>query len=119
MHEVDRLVARPVHGVQAGVDDEPRGAEGLRVEHAETLGLGGVEAHLIGQALAVEAPALGVGDARHASAERPEGGHPGELHLDGDLEVMPGRRLVEGDRRELVELALRRLVGVDVVLALA
>ena len=117
MHEVDRLLARPAHRVEAGVDDEARGAEGLRLEHAEPLAIVGVEAHLVGEALGVEAPALDVRPAGHPRAERAERGQPLQLHLDRDLEVMAGRRLVERDRRELVELALGRLVGVDVVLA--
>ena len=77
-----------------------------------------VEAHLVGEPLAVEAPALDVGHAGHPA--RPACGRrqPGQLHLDGELEVVARRRLVEGDGRDLVQRPLLRLVGVDVVLAL-
>ena len=41
-----------------------------------------------------------------------------ELHLDPDLEMVPGRGLVEGDGGNLVEQPIVRLVGVQVVLGL-
>ena len=56
-----------------GVDDQAGRAPGLRVEHAEALPVVRVEAHLVGEALAVQPPALGVGDARQARAEAAEG----------------------------------------------
>ena len=119
MHEGHGLVARPAHRVQPRIDDETRGSEGLRLEHAHPLAVIGVEVHLIGEALGVEAPALDVGATGHPRAEDAKGGQALQLHLDADLEVVPGRRLVEGDRRDAVKLALFGLIGVDVVLPLA
>jgi hypothetical protein len=72
----------------------------------------------VGEPLRVEAPTLDVRRAGHAGAEDPERRQPLQLHLDADLEVMAGRRLVEGDRGDLVELSLLGLIGVDVVLRL-
>ena len=67
--EVDRALARPAQRVEPGVDDEPGRAPGLRVEHPEALGLVPEQAHLVGQPLAVQAPAL---DVRAADHPRPE-----------------------------------------------
>ena len=96
--EVDRALARPAQGVEPGVDDEPGRAPGLRVEHPEPLGLVAEEAHLVGQPLAVQAPALDVGAADAARAEPPERDEVRVLHLERDLEVVPGHGLVIGRR---------------------
>src|SRR5690606_33414902 len=47
----------------------------------------------------------------------PEGGQVGALGGDGELQVVPGDRLVEGDRRRLGPPPGRGVVEVDVVLA--
>ena len=60
--------------------------------------------HLVGQPLGVQPPALDVGRAGHLGAEGPEAAQILEVHLDRDLEVVAGRRLVEGDGRDLVQL---------------
>ena len=114
-HLAHALVARPAQVVDAGVDDEPCRAPGHRVQHAEALGLVAEEAHLVGEVLAVEAPALDVRAADHPRAQAPERRQVRVLHLEGDLEVMSGRALVVGRRGELRERARPEVVGVDVV----
>ena len=61
-----------------GVDDQARRAPRLRLEHPEALAGVVVEAHLVGEALAVEAPALDVGAARESRAEAAERGQAGD-----------------------------------------
>ena len=86
--EVDRALARPAQCVEPGVDDEPGGAPGLRVEHPEALGLVPEQAHLVGQPLAVQAPALDVRAADHPRAEAAERDQAVVLHLERDLEMV-------------------------------
>ena len=119
LQEVDRALARPAERVDPGVDDEPAGPPGLRVEHPEPLALVPVEAHLVGQPLAVQAPALDVGPADDAGAEPSERVEVRVLGLERDLEVVAGRRLVVGRRGELRVLAAREVVAVGVVDAVA
>ena len=75
-----------------------------------------VEAHLVGQALAVEAPALGIGDARQARAEAAQVVQLLELALDADLEVVA--RAPPRGRSSVASWWIGRdcgLVGVDEV----
>ena len=97
---VDRLLARPPEGVHPGVDDEAGGPPGLRVEHPEPLGLVAVEAHLVREALGVEAPALDVRAAGVPRCEAPEVVEGRVLALERDLEVVTRDRLVVGRRGE-------------------
>src|SRR5215210_8866534 len=92
--EVDRALAVPAQRVEPGVDDKPCRAPRHRVEHAEALRLGSVEAHLRGELLAVEAPALDVGAADDPRAEAAERDQVRVLHLQRDLEVVPRDGLV-------------------------
>ena len=57
---VDGLLAAPALRVQAGVDDQPGGPHRVDGQHAEPGDVVGVQAHLVGQPLGVQAPALGV-----------------------------------------------------------
>ena len=50
--------ARPAERVDARVDDEPAGAPGVVRQDPEAVHVRAVEAHLVGQALRVQAPAL-------------------------------------------------------------
>ena len=68
-HVVDRLLARPAHRVDAGVDDEPRRPPGVERQHPEAVEVAGVEPHLVGQPLGVQAPALEVGRGPEVAAE--------------------------------------------------
>ena len=59
LHELsDGLLPRPAEGMHAGVDHQPGGPPGLVRQQADAVEVGGVEAHLFGQALGVERPAL-------------------------------------------------------------
>ena len=113
--EIDRTLAIPAQPVHPGVDDEPSGAPGLRVEHAEPLGLRAEEPHLVGQPLRVEAPALDICPAHYPCAQPAEGVEVRVLHLQRDLEVVAGDGLVVRGRRKLGVLAARKVVSVGVV----
>src|SRR5690606_38855252 len=114
-HEVDGLLAGPAQRVEPGVDHQPAGPPGVAGQHAEAVEVGLVQAHLVGQPLGVERPALDEGGV--APRQPPEGGQVGALGGDGELQVVPGDRLVEGDRRRLGPPPGRGVVEVDVVLA--
>ena len=108
VQEVDRLLARPTQGVHAGVDHEPPGAPGVERQDPEAIHVAGVEAHLVREALRVQAPALGEGGGAEGPLER---GQARQLLGDRDLEVVARHRLVEGQRLGLVagpRLAARR-----------
>ena len=83
------------------VDDQPGGAPGDRVEHPEPFGFGAEQAHLVGQRLTVEAPALDVSAANHSRAEPAERVELRVLHLQRDLEMVARNGLVIGRGREL------------------
>src|SRR5205823_14890052 len=68
LEEVDRPIAFPAEGVDARVHDQTGGPPGLRIEHAEALARAAEEAHLVGQALRVKAPALDIRAAHLARA---------------------------------------------------
>src|ERR1700733_14027553 len=80
---VERLLARPPLGVDAGVDYQARRAPDLVAEHAEAVVGRVVHAHLAAELLAVERPALPVGG---DVSELAEGGLILVLHRDRDLE---------------------------------
>src|SRR3990170_4379417 len=65
--------------------------------------------------LRVEAPALDIGTADETRSHPPEAVEGGVLDLEGDLEVVPGRRLVVRGRRKLRERPRIEVVGVHVV----
>ena len=67
----------------------------LVVEHAQPLPLVDVEAHLVGEALAVQAPSLAERAAGEQPAEPPQRGPVRHLLLDRDLEVVAGVGLVD------------------------
>ena len=113
-HVVDRLLAGPAHRVDAGVDDEPRRPPGVERQHPEPVEVAGVEAHLVGQPLGVQAPALEVGRRPEVAAEVRQ---PAELLAERDLEVVAGHRLVVRERLGLVARPVLRVGRVDDVLA--
>src|SRR6266478_10068419 len=57
---LDRLLARPALGMNAGVDDQARGAPDLVAEHAKALVGRVVQPHLEPELLAVQRPAFAV-----------------------------------------------------------
>src|SRR3546814_6788282 len=57
----DRLLAAPAIMVEAGVDDQARGAEHIGLQIAELAPrVVCVDAHLVGELFGIEAPALGI-----------------------------------------------------------
>ena len=111
-HVLDRLLAGPALGVQAGVHHETHRAQLLVVQAAEPLVGIGEHPELLAERLGVQRPALDVG--RVAGAEAPEARQVLEFLLDRHLEVMARRRLVQRQRLH-AELRLRLQVeGVDV-----
>ena len=109
-HELDGLVAGPAEQVHAGVDHEPAGAQRVERQHPEPGDVGGVQAHLVGEPLAVEPPALDVA-ADLGVEEAPVGRQAGQPLRAGDLQVVAGDALVEGQRLVLVGEALLRVGG--------
>ena len=98
--------------MDAGIDHQPRGAPDLVAEHAEALVSALVHPHLETELLAVERPALAVGRDIGELAE-----HRLILVLHGDrhLKGVPGRRLVQRERGEVVQRAAREVIGVEKV----
>ena len=87
-------LAGPAHGVQARCRRPAGWPATVRGEQPHAGEVVAVEAHLVGQPLAVEAPALGAGGVEeHLAGRRQVLG----LHGDGELEVVARDRLVEGD----------------------
>ncbi len=97
-HVVDGLLTTPPHGVQAGVDHQSAGSQGVGRQHAHPVDGRGVQPHLVGQALGVEAPTLGV---RRVVVVLAELGDPLELGRDRQLQVMAGDALVVGQGLQL------------------
>src|SRR5919106_5057095 len=95
----DGLVAAPAELVQPGVDDQPAGPPGVERQHAEAFQVARVEAELVGQPLGVQGPALAEGG---DVAEAPEPGQLLQLLGQGELEVVAGDALVEGQGLVLV-----------------
>ena len=108
-------LAGPVESMNAGVDDESRRPPGLAVEHPKSLGRVEIEAHLIGQPLRVQTPALHVSHPRHARAHAPEGVEARMFGLEGDLEMMARHGFVEARVGKADVASTRQVVGVDVV----
>ncbi|MNS95730.1 hypothetical protein D3C72_1300000 [compost metagenome] len=100
--------------MQAGVGHQAAGAPHLVAEAAEAFVGGAIDAHFFAQELGIEAPALG------------EGGHVGaatvvglirRLLLQGDLQVVAGDGLVDGQGRQFIQRTLVQLGGVDDIAA--
>ena len=107
---IDHLLAGPVLGVDAGVDDEADGAPDVVFE-AAVVGVGVlIEADVFAEALGVKGPAFGVGRVVLVLAEF---GNVCQLLGDGDLQVMAGNSFVIGDGFDVVEVAVSGVVGVD------
>ena len=105
--------------MEAGVDDQPSSPPGLRIQHPEAFPLVSEQAHLVGQALAVQAPALDVCATDHPRPQASERVEVRVLHLQGDLEMVARNGLVIRGRGELVVLATGQVVAVRVVDPLA
>lgn len=96
--------------MQTGIDHEAHGAEHLGLQTAEVVERVRLEAHLPGEALGVERPALREGgEGQHLAEHR----HAGEFLLDRGLEGVPGDRLVIGQRAHAKARDFRRVARVD------
>ena len=111
----DGSLTRPSERVDPRVGDQARGAQPLRLEHPEPLPVVDVEAHLVGEALAVQAPALAERAPGEDPAEAPQRRPVRELLFDRDLEMMAGVRLVVREARDVVQRSLLQVRRVDVV----
>ncbi len=107
-----RLFAAPAHGVDAGIDDQTRGAPGLIAEHAEAVVGRFVHAHVLAQCLAIERPALAISGEIGVSAK---GGQVLVFHRQRHLHRMARRGFMKRQRDLRVERAARQVVGVDEV----
>ncbi len=116
-HEVDRPLPRPAQRVHAGVDHQAGGTPRVEGEDAEAIRLRREQAHLFGEALGVQAPALDVGGAAVEATER--GQLASTSCMIAELQVVARHGLVEGKRLGLVARPRFGGVGVDVVLARA
>ncbi len=115
-HGLDRLLATPALRVDAGVDDETRGAERGRLQIADApKRIVFINAHLIGELFGIEPPAF---DERAEEAERAaEEGQPLALLLDRDLPMMAGDAFVIGQSRQRIARCFGRIAQIDVVRA--
>jgi hypothetical protein len=93
------LLLAPALGVDAGVDHQADAAPDVAAQPAEVAVGVGVLAHLLGQPLRIEAPALDIGAV--AAAGGAELRQAGQLLGDGDLHVMARQALVIGGALDL------------------
>src|SRR3546814_1098161 len=98
--------------MDAGVEHQPDRAPYLQRQHAEPVIGGLVYPHLVGEPLRIKPPALDIGA---IAAELAELRDAGQLLLPRDLEMMAGRALMRGDRRDLHLLRLVHVDQVDVI----
>jgi hypothetical protein len=91
VEEVDGVLSGPSLGVDAGVDDEAAGAKRVSSEHADALQRRCVEAHLVGEAFRVQAPAFAVGSDLEFAEDRVQV----QFLSERELQVVAGNGLVE------------------------
>src|SRR6266536_3764322 len=96
--------------MNAGVDNKSRGAPDLITEHAETLIWRLVHPHFLAQLLAIKRPTFAV---RGNVVEPPKVRLVLVLERDRNLECVSGRGLVQGQRGQIVERAMRQIVCVQ------
>ena len=112
-HEVDGLLrVQPIACMPVSTTSR-EARQASKREHADPVEVAGVEAHLVAEALRVQAPAL---EERGRAEVAPERRQVCELLGDGDLEVVPGDRLVVGEHLRLVARPGLRVRGIEVVL---
>ena len=95
--EPNGLAPRPAQGVDAGVHDQPPGAQRIAGEHPEPLPVVLVQAHLAGKALAVQTPSFTEGRQVGVAVDVVD---VGVLDGQGHLEVVARYALVVGHRME-------------------
>ncbi|MOA56261.1 hypothetical protein D3C78_1802110 [compost metagenome] len=89
--------------MQAGVGHQAASAPHLVAETAEALIGGAIDAHFLAEELGIEAPTLDEGG--HVGAA-PVVGLIGGFLLQGDLQMVAGDGLVNGQGGQLIERAL-------------
>src|SRR5262249_60506251 len=110
VHILECLFARPTMRMETGVDNETRSAPDLITEHAEALVWRVVHAHFLAQLFTIKRPAFTV---RGNVVESPKLRLVLVLERDRNLECVSGRRLVQGQRGQIVERAMRQIVCVE------
>src|SRR3546814_624518 len=111
----DRLLAAPAIMVEAGVDDQARGAEHIGLQIAELAPrVVCVDAHLVGELFGIKAPALGID---RISGEAAEARDARRLLRERDLVVMARRRFVIGQRRQRPRRVFGGVAQVDIISA--
>ena len=109
-HELERLLAAPAFGVDAGIDHQP-GRPPHLVGQATKIGIRiGIKTHLDAEVFAVKRPAFPEGGDVEIA---PELRHRLHLLCQRTLEVMAWRRLVQSERLECVEGPFVERVGID------
>ncbi len=109
-HVVDCLLPAPAHDVQARVDDEARSAPGFVRQLADARDRARIQAHLVGEVLAVEAPALGRARYEHVAQDRMQ---PLVEQCNRHLQMVAGIAFVKGQRLGAGLADRRRVVRAD------
>src|ERR1051325_1916501 len=110
MHVLERLFAGPTFRMNAGVYHQSCRAPDLIAEHAKTLIRRVVHSHFLAKLFTVERPTFAV---RRNVIEAPKLWLISVLERDWNLKCVSGRRLVQGQRRQIVERAMRQIVSVQ------
>ena len=109
LEKIDRPLPRPALGVNTGINDQADGPPHFVGQLAE-LGIRvGVKAHLLAEALGIQAPALDVAGVAAVLAELRQA-H--DLVGDGQLQMMPRHSLVQRERLHLPLGTRLQVVGV-------
>src|SRR5271168_3278758 len=109
-NEVDGLLSSPAHVMNAGINDQPRGAPHFVTLPAKFLVGCLVDSHADAEPLAVEPPPLTI--ARKISVlakSRPVGFFERECCL----EAVPGTALMQHQRGKVVQRPRRQIEGID------
>src|SRR5262249_23219721 len=96
--------------MNAGVDNEPRGAPDLVTEHPKAVVWRFVHPHFLAQSFTIKRPAFAV---RGNVIESPKIRLVLVLERDRHLECVSGRGLVKGQRGQIVERTMRQIVCVQ------
>src|SRR5262245_50313135 len=96
--------------MNAGVDNESRSAPDLIAEHAEALVRRLVHPHFLAQLFTIKRPTFTV---RGNVIEPPKVRLVFVLKRDWNLECVSGRGLMQGQRGQIVERAMRQIVCVE------
>ena len=110
-HEIDCLLPGPAFCMQAGIDDQPHGAQLLVLQGAIAIPRIVEKAHRVAQCFGIERPAFDIG---RVTAEPHEGGQIGVFLRKADLEMMARRAFVQIQRDIAGRQAARQIIGVEI-----